>query len=435
MFLFFEWVGLLFVIILIRWSLTLNLMLFDKYLGSIVILLADYIVMVIVVSNKDRTKKVIPMLILYPLIIITVIANYAVWISHMPVNQGPLIANFLGIVSLQKVGNTTNLFTFSIFYFRIASIYSCFHCAVWLTLWFYEYLHIFPYSEIWFILLLEIPLGLIHLVITCFICYKCKKIGDWLRLRRFKLALHACKHGKFEQIRKLIQYGFYQSREREDDCKTCLLIASENGHVEIVKFLLQNGSSIDEIDKTQNSCLHLAVKRNQIEVVKYLVQTHISLLGNRNNENKSSEFDIACKEGHIDIIKLLLQKKDIAFWRRYSNPLQIALENNRLGVIKILYQNGWDINKLSILVASDSGYLEIVQYLYFEHNFPLRINNLTCLALAINKGHIDCIVWLLRNGASLDETYNGVTCLSILKSKPLMYEKILKLMKTKSSKK
>lgn len=54
------------------------------------------------------------------------------------------------------------------------------------------------------------------------------------------------------------------------DQKTAAHWAGATGHVEMIKLLLENGATLDALDKHGNTVLAVAQKKRQTEVVKFL---------------------------------------------------------------------------------------------------------------------------------------------------------------------
>mmetsp|Transcript_35892 Transcript_35892/g.58704 ORF Transcript_35892/g.58704 Transcript_35892/m.58704 type:complete len:137 (-) Transcript_35892:29-439(-) len=76
----------------------------------------------------------------------------------------------------------------------------------------------------------------------------------------------AAKGGRLEECASLRDIGAdvnWVSPEGD----TCLLAAARNGHIEVVNYLLAQGSSIDyAMPATGNTALHLAAQRGQTEL-------------------------------------------------------------------------------------------------------------------------------------------------------------------------
>lgn len=56
------------------------------------------------------------------------------------------------------------------------------------------------------------------------------------------------------------------------DCWTALTHACCNGHLEIVKLLVQNGANLNEVTGWNWTALHWACRHNHLEIVKYLCE-------------------------------------------------------------------------------------------------------------------------------------------------------------------
>ena len=52
--------------------------------------------------------------------------------------------------------------------------------------------------------------------------------------------------------------------------KTALLLASEKGDYEIVKYLVENGADVNATDKQNRTALHFASQNGHYEIKKYL---------------------------------------------------------------------------------------------------------------------------------------------------------------------
>ena len=202
------------------------------------------------------------------------------------------------------------------------------------------------------------------------------------------------------------------------DGNTPLLWSSINGHLEVMKYLLRNGASIEE----------------------------------KNNDDLSS-IEIACMCGHLDIVMYLHQNGcSITERNKFSQGtcLLYAAHKGQLDIIKYLLANGSSIDEKSksdssITLASAKGHLETIKWLVTEKGCSLQEMNTkgTCIMNAAKSKHFDCVVWMLHNGSSLDENtcidHRGIifqvaSCKDILVFNGL-YETVKKALTTKSSRK
>ncbi|ETR68205.1 MAG: hypothetical protein OMM_10763, partial [Candidatus Magnetoglobus multicellularis str. Araruama] len=85
--------------------------------------------------------------------------------------------------------------------------------------------------------------------------------------------------GNIEEVTKLLKEGV-NIAAHDSEWNTPLMKASENGHLEIVKLLIENGAdiSIQQSIAPEYTALIVASIKGHLEIVKYLVEhgAHIS---------------------------------------------------------------------------------------------------------------------------------------------------------------
>ena len=90
--------------------------------------------------------------------------------------------------------------------------------------------------------------------------------------------LFACYFGHLDVVKWLLQNECSMD-ETSGEGYSCLLIASTNGHLETIKWLLENGCSFDDRYNNIESCLLLAATYGHSETVKWLFQKRMSIWG------------------------------------------------------------------------------------------------------------------------------------------------------------
>ena len=93
----------------------------------------------------------------------------------------------------------------------------------------------------------------------------------------------------------------------DNDGVTPLYVASENGHLEIVKFLIASGGSVNEGDKDGITPLMIASNYGHFEVVKVLLAAGAEV--NKISNNGNTPLHIASIDGHFEVVKVLLAAK------------------------------------------------------------------------------------------------------------------------------
>uniref|UniRef100_A0A674C440 Kinase D-interacting substrate of 220 kDa n=1 Tax=Salmo trutta TaxID=8032 RepID=A0A674C440_SALTR len=177
---------------------------------------------------------------------------------------------------------------------------------------------------------------------------------------------------------------------RSDNGQTPLMLASEQGSIEIVQELIRRGANVnlDDVD-----CWSALI--------------------------------CAAKEGHVDVVKELLdssayiEHRDMGGW----TALMWTAYKGRVEVTKVLLDNGANPNTTGqqysvypIIWAAGRGHAEIVQVL-LENGAKVNCSDkygTTPLIWAARKGHFDCVMHLLENGADVDqEGANSMTALIV----------------------
>ncbi|NP_956276.2 kinase D-interacting substrate of 220 kDa B [Danio rerio] len=177
---------------------------------------------------------------------------------------------------------------------------------------------------------------------------------------------------------------------RSDNGQTPLMLASEQGSLEIVQELIRRGANVNLDDVDCWSALISAAKEGHVEVVKELL------------ENSA-----------------YIEHRDMGGW----TALTWASYKGRVEVATVLLENGANPNTTGqqysvypIIWAAGRGHAEIVKLL-LEHGAKVNCSDkygTTPLIWAARKGHYDCVMHLLENGADVDqEGANSMTALIV----------------------
>ena len=153
------------------------------------------------------------------------------------------------------------------------------------------------------------------------------------------------------KVKYLIRKGANLEMKHDITSSTPLIIASRNGYKEIVQILLMHGANVYARDAIGFSALSYAINLYHQDIAKSLIKYKASV-----NEPK---------------MPLL-------------SPLHLALCYHNFEIAKLLLENGADINAQQI-----------------------RCNS-TFLIGAIYDGEKDKVLWLIENGASLENNYGSI---------------------------
>ncbi|KAL3450329.1 ankyrin repeat-containing domain protein [Aspergillus insuetus] len=145
----------------------------------------------------------------------------------------------------------------------------------------------------------------------------------------------AAKHGKESTVKLLFDAG--ADIEGRDRFRSTLLAATENGHNEIVKFLVEQGARQVSADGDQNA-LCCALKGNcSTEVIRLLLnENQPTELLDRLGEYDRTPLAIAAEEGNIEAARLLLAAGASVNTGYHLYPLFLAITERRVAMARFL---------------------------------------------------------------------------------------------------
>ncbi|CAG2059174.1 unnamed protein product, partial [Timema podura] len=192
-----------------------------------------------------------------------------------------------------------------------------------------------------------------------------------------------------------------------------LLIASENGHINIVNYLLDL-IDVNTVDSDGCTALHAAVRGGQLEVVQLLVKRNAHI--NCKDVHGYTALKYCVRNGRLDVLEFLVENKgDINLSdENQVNLLHHAARAGQLENVKYLLRLGIDINSrdrvgfTALHHAIRNSNLHIVTYLTeakADVNLPDNSGQ-SPLSEAAKYGKLDIVKYLFRNGAKVSMTDN-----------------------------
>ena len=165
--------------------------------------------------------------------------------------------------------------------------------------------------------------------------------------------------------------------------------------------LLERNVDVYETDKDEVTPLYIAAQNGHLNVVKYLVKKGADV---NKTTHGNTPFIAAAARGHLDVVKYLV-KKGADVNKAYKDgitPLMIAAQNGHLDVVKYLVKKGADVNKADdngftpLYIAADKGYNKIVE-LFLEKGANLDQSNVDKSLAIAKKNDNEVIATLLQN--------------------------------------
>ena len=214
----------------------------------------------------------------------------------------------------------------------------------------------------------------------------------------------ASANGHSEVVRLLLDAGA-KVNLKTGTGDTALHVASQNGYTETVMLLLDSGAEVNaETSLYFLTALHLASANGHTEIAKYLLDKGATL--------DALALILASANGHTNTVRFLLDSgvNVNANWYK-TTALHVASANGHVGIVRILIDSGANVNEetvrhfTALILASVKGHSEIVKFLLdtgAEIDVRVRImggRSRTALELAESNGHTEIVKLLKEYGA------------------------------------
>jgi len=154
----------------------------------------------------------------------------------------------------------------------------------------------------------------------------------------------AVNDGEIEKVQAMLNNGF-DIETRLHGKKTALMIASKSGNLELVTLLIKHGADVDTQSKKHSTPLNPAAKRGYTKIVALLLENGASV-DNRNRKG-STPLIQAAKNNHPEIAQLLINAGADLKARNAKNitPLLAASRGGSLEILQMLLSrkaNPWE---------------------------------------------------------------------------------------------
>ena len=162
--------------------------------------------------------------------------------------------------------------------------------------------------------------------------------------------------------------------------KTALLVASQQGHKEMVNYLIAANADINASDVDSRSALIIASENNDVELAQILLNAKAN--PNHQRNDGSTSLHIASYNNYNELAVMLIEfgADPLIKNNKGDTPFLSSVRNNMLMVVKLILPNvSLSVLPSVLLPACRLGYVEMISYL-LQHIDPLsaKLIHLSC---------------------------------------------------------
>ncbi len=204
---------------------------------------------------------------------------------------------------------------------------------------------------------------------------------------------------------KTIQYIASKNKSKllatNSDGQSLLMLAAANGHLDCVKWLMNQ--KLPDHDKNKNSALMLAAGNGKIEIITFLRKKGVNI--NDQNKYGMTALMMAAKSDKLEAVQCLIKNGAILDQASSGTPaIMYAAREGNFGIVQCLANNGARLDLLNdrkenlLMAAAESDNLQLVKYLYDKSLYRLTATNNMGQTAASNAGMLgnyDTAKWLI----------------------------------------
>lgn len=243
--------------------------------------------------------------------------------------------------------------------------------------------------------------------------------------------LIASQKGHTEVVRFLVGQAGADLTVQDPGGNTALLLAAGNGHVDVVELLIARGMEIRHKNFSQMTAFLLAAENNHFSVVEFLINQYPELINTVQTPQNYSAVMFAIKNKNFSLVTYLVGKgANINSVGNGLTPIELAVTANDYSITAFLLEKGADPRQgIPLILAISRASLEIVQLL-----LPLvdinkfESSGTTALLMAVHYKKADRVDLLLSHGANPNiQSFNRITPLlaACLKNSPQIVQSLL----------
>eukprot|EP01114_Cavostelium_apophysatum_P001950 TRINITY_DN11707_c0_g1_i1.p1 TRINITY_DN11707_c0_g1~~TRINITY_DN11707_c0_g1_i1.p1 ORF type:complete len:526 (+),score=54.31 TRINITY_DN11707_c0_g1_i1:62-1639(+) len=219
--------------------------------------------------------------------------------------------------------------------------------------------------------------------------------------------LLASEFGHLPVVKLLLERGADVNQDSHHEV-TALHVAARNGHADIVTLLLAHNANVHAVNFERETALHRAATGRHISVIDALLSAGADV--NAVASGGETPLHCASREGHVEAVNYLLQRNaNVHAVSSYKEtPLHRAMNchKNRSSVIKLLLAAGADVNagenQKPLHIAALSGDLISTEFLLANGADPKAVDSDDDTPLHFASRSVAVVKALISAGANVN---------------------------------
>ena len=151
-------------------------------------------------------------------------------------------------------------------------------------------------------------------------------ISESIRYKPINNLIEAAKNNDTNRINSILNKGKVDINAKNKDGETALMLASSEGHLEMVKLLVENGADY-------TNALRLASREGHLEIVKLLIENGANI--NAKDNDGETALMGASYNGHLEVVKYLIE-----------NGADVNIKDNYYGITALDFARDEEIKEV-----------------------------------------------------------------------------------------
>lgn len=209
--------------------------------------------------------------------------------------------------------------------------------------------------------------------------------------------------GHYEIVKELLANGAeVNARPSGSLGRTAFQGAVENGHFSVARLLLEEGADINGWYSGYTT-LRVVAGGGNARAVSFLLTHGIDIHAKPGKKSKTTPLQAAVKNGHLSVVKMLLEG---GHRTRGQHALRLAARNGRVDIVRLLLEKKVDESPRhrghALETAAAKGHLEVVKVVLENgleaYTEPWKRYGRMALDVAIEQNHLEVQKLLLDSG-------------------------------------